>query len=65
MCWLTQFWLGSAPIVFILSGVTAAYAYVTMPVPRSDSEVLQIWLQARFPRLHSKWLQHAKSAGSD
>ena len=40
-----QFWLGVSPIVFILSAVTAAYAYAAMPVPRTGDEVLQLWLQ--------------------
>jgi len=35
-----------APVVFILSAVTAAYAYAAMPVPRSGDEILQLWLQA-------------------
>ena len=45
---LPQSWLGFQPMILVMTGVTAASTYVTMPNnPKEDSAILQIWLQAR------------------
>jgi len=41
-----QSWLGFQPMMLVMTGVTAASTYVTMPNnPKEDIAILQIWLQ--------------------